>query len=208
MSDPAPTGRLEHLWAGEFGDEYVERNADAERGREGFWTDVVDRLRPASALEVGCNVGGNLRWLAEKLGPENVAGIDVNERALQTLRERLPGVDVRTAVARSLPFENASFDLVFTMGVLIHQPTEDLTAVMAEIVRCSRRWVVCGEYYDEAEVEVPYHGERGALFRRDYGALYVDTFPELRLAATGFLSRGPDSSWDDVTWWAFEKSPG
>lgn len=206
MSD-ASTGRLEQLWAGDFGDDYVQRNADAERGREGFWAEILDRLGPATALEVGCNVGGNLRWLADALGPENVAGIDVNERALGTLRERLPGVDARKAVARALPFEDGSFDLAFTMGVLIHQPTEDLRDVMAEIVRCSQRWVLCGEYYDASEVEVPYHGERGALFRRDYGALYADAFPELRLAATGFLGRGPESSWDDVTWWAFEKKP-
>jgi pseudaminic acid biosynthesis-associated methylase len=206
MADPAQehAARLEALWAGDFGDSYVERNADAAAGREGFWREQLSRLRPGSVLEVGCNVGGNLRWVAELVGPENTAGIDVNDRALEVLRESVPGVDARHASARELPFANACFDLVFTMGVLIHQPHESLDEVMSEIVRCSRRWVLCGEYFSEEEVEVPYRGETGALFKRDFGADYARLCPELRLADRGFLPRG-EGSWDDVTWWLFEK---
>jgi pseudaminic acid biosynthesis-associated methylase len=206
MADPPqePAARLEALWAGEFGDSYVERNAGAARGRDGFWRERLERLRPSSVLEVGCNVGGNLRWVAETVGAKNTAGIDVNERALATLRETLPGVDARLASARELPFPDASFDLVFTMGVLIHQPPESLDEVMSEVVRCSRRWVLCGEYFGDEKVEVPYRGETGALFKRDFGADYTRLFPELRLADRGFLPRG-EGSWDDVTWWLFEK---
>lgn len=196
---------VENLWAGSFGDEYVERNAEANHGRQPFWRETIDRLRPASALEVGCNVGGNLRWVAELLGPGNVTGVDVNEKALGAARATLPGADLRLASALELPFEDGSFDLVFTTGVLIHQSPEDLPAVMAEIVRCSRRHVLCGEYFGEQETEVPYRGERGALFRRDYGALYAWAHPELRLVHREFLARGPESSWDDVTVWVFEK---
>lgn len=199
-----PAAHLEALWAGDFGDSYVERNADAARGRERFWREQLARMGPESVLEVGCNVGGNLRWVAEAVGAQNTTGIDVNERALEALRESVPGVDARKASARELPFPDASFDLVFTMGVLIHQPPESLDPVMSEIVRCSARWVLCGEYFNEEAVEVPYRGETGALFKRDFGADYVRLSPELRLADRGFLARGEDS-WDDVTWWLFEK---
>ena len=102
------------------------RNAAAGEGRRPFWEARTTQFGFASALEVGCNVGGNLRWLAELLGPENVAGVDVNEQALEILRERCPGVDVRLAPARELPFEDGAFDLVFTTGVLIHQPPAEL----------------------------------------------------------------------------------
>ena len=196
--------RLERLWAGEFGDAYVDRNAAADRGRRAFWEEVTSRLEPESVLEVGCNVGGNLMWLAELLGAERVAGVDVNERAVEIARERIPGVDARLGSGRRLPFDDASFDLVLTMGVLIHQGPDELEPMMAEVVRCSRRWVLCGEYYAEEEEEVPYRGETGALFRRDYGAIYERAFPQLRLVDRGFLARGEDSSWDDVTWWIFE----
>jgi pseudaminic acid biosynthesis-associated methylase len=205
MSGTSTRSRLERLWAGEFGDDYVERNSAAERGREAFWKQVIERLEPRNVLEVGCSVGGNLRWIADAIGDSNVSGIDLNEKALRLLRERLPGVDARVGRARELPFEDRSFDLVLTMGVLIHQPPEDLEGVMREIVRCSRSHVLCGEYHGESEVEVPYRGQRGALFRRDYGAIYAELFPELSLVTSGFLQRGADSSWDDVTYWIFEK---
>ena len=95
------------------------------------------------------------------------------------------------APARELPVADRSVDLVFTMGVLIHQPEETLVKVMSEMVRVSRRYVLCGEYYDATTVEVPYRGHEGALFRRDYGGLFEELFPyELQLVRQGFLDDG------------------
>jgi pseudaminic acid biosynthesis-associated methylase len=206
MSDSRPAARLEELWAGEFGDQYVERNKDAEVGRGQFWREQIERLRPSSVLEVGCNIGGNLRWIADQLGPANVAGVDVNERALQLLRERVPGVDARLTAGGELPFGDGTFDLVFTMGVLIHQdPKTQLEPMMREIVRCSRRHVLAGEYAADTLTEVPYRGQEGALFKQDFGALYERLFPQLRLVGKGFLS-ARDGSWDDITYWIFEKT--
>lgn len=205
MSDQREAERLERLWAGEFGDAYRERNADAGQGRQALWTELVGRLGPANALEVGCNIGGNLRWLTGLLGEQNCAAIDISEAALATVRERMPGVDARLAQARDLPFGDGSFDLVFTVGVLIHQPSESLRQVMSEVVRCSRRWVLCVEYADSREVEVPYRGERGALYRRDYGGLYEEWFPELTLVEQTDFPRGEDAAEDEATIWTFEK---
>jgi hypothetical protein len=53
-------------------------------------------------------MGGNLRWIAERLGPRNVAGVDVNEKALELLRERVPGADARLASGADLPFDDAA----------------------------------------------------------------------------------------------------
>jgi spore coat polysaccharide biosynthesis protein SpsF len=74
---------------------------------------------------------------------------------------------------------------------------------MAEMVRTSARWVLMGEYFAADTTEVPYRGHDGALFKRDYGAIFVELFPEWMPAGTGFLSR--DEGWDDVTWWLFER---
>jgi len=195
--------RLEALWSGEFGQAYVERNLDAGAERQPFWAKQVRDLGFESCLEVGCNVGANLQWLAELLGTGNIAGVDVNPGALEVLRDRLPGIEARVGTGASLPFDDESFDLVFTAGVLIHIARDDLEAVMREIVRCARRYVLCGEYHADQPTEVPYRGEEGALFKRDYGALYQALFPELVLVERAFL--GPDQGWDDVTVWVFEK---
>ncbi len=109
-----------------------------------------------------------------------------------------------TRLRRACRFATGAFDLVLTMGVLIHISSEDLPTAMSEIVRCSDRYVLCGEYFAEDETPVDYHGETGALFKRDYGGLYVSTFPELQLVESGFLGR--DEGWDDVTWWLFERA--
>jgi pseudaminic acid biosynthesis-associated methylase len=196
--------RLERLWEGDFGDDYVDRNADVDRYRQPFWSALLASHRPARVLEVGCNLGGNLRWIAEAIGDEHTYGVDVNRKALAELRARLPGVNGVWSPARDLPFRDRWFDLVFTMGVLIHQPEATLPLVMAEMVRCSRRYVLCGEYFAEQTVEVKYRGHEGALFKRNYGGLFGEMFPELRVVESQFLGR--EQGWDDVTVWLFEKS--
>ena len=62
---------------------------------------------------------------------------------------------------------------------------------MDEIVRCSRRYVLCGEYRADDLEEVPYRGQEGALFRHDYGRLYQERFPRLRAGRGGLPGRAP-----------------
>lgn len=196
--------RLEQLWAGEFGNEYLKRNVQAAEGRQPFWRMVLSECPARSVLEVGCNIGGNLGWITQVLRAREVFGIDINLKALTQLRQMLPGTNAVCGTARELPFRDRWFDLVFTIGVLIHQPPEVLSRVMAEIVRCSRRYILCGEYFAEQPMEVPYRGQPGALFKRDFGGLYQQLFSELRLLKSGFLPRH-QGSWDDITYWIFEK---
>jgi len=193
--------RLESLWGGDFGDEYVKRNFDDGTARLPFWREVLETISPASALEVGCNVGGNLRPLAQLLGAEHVAGVDINASALAALAEAEPGIRTELTPAKELPFGDGEFDLVFTTGVLIHQPQETLPEVIDEIVRVAGRYVLCGEYFAEETEEVPYRGHEGALFRGDFGALYAER--GLREIHRRFLPR--DDVWDDLTVWIFEK---
>lgn len=196
--------RLERLWGGEFGDAYTERNRSAGDHRAEFWQMILGEFPSKSVLEVGCNLGGNLRWLAEHLTPQKVYGVDVNLKALAEVHRVLPSVNALHSVARELPFRDRWFDLVITMGVLIHQSQDTLPLVMAEVVRCSRRYVFCGEYFSPELTEVPYHGQPGSLFKRDFGGLYQQLFPELRLVKKGFLPKA--EGWDDVTYWVFEKT--
>lgn len=204
LSATVEARRLEQLWGGEFGDAYVERNRAAGEHRAAFWSALLAEFPARRVLEVGCNLGGNLQHIAGLLPPEQVYGIDVNLKALAELHRAIPTINALYSPARELPFRDRWFDLVFTMGVLIHQPERTLPLVMAEIVRASRRYVLCGEYYAETTTEVPYRGESGALFKRDYGRIYQELFPDLRLLRQGLLSR--DEGWDDVTYWIFERS--
>ncbi|MBV9947649.1 MAG: methyltransferase domain-containing protein [Myxococcales bacterium] len=196
--------RLERLWAGGFGDAYVERNRIPAEQRLPFWRDILAEFPARRVLEVGCNLGGNLAPIAQVIDPTCAFGVDVNQKALQLLRASVPGVNAVSGAARELPFRDRWFDMTFTMGVLIHQSPEALPVVMSEVVRCSSRFVLCGEYYSEEPTVVSYRGEERALFKRDFGALYRELFPELRLRRRGHLTRA--EGWDDVTYWVFERS--
>ncbi len=199
----AEAKRLENLWGGEFGDSYVERNREAGRRRGPFWESILTQFPVNNVLEVGCNVGANLYWIASYLPSKYIYGVDINQKALVEIRKTLPEVNTLWGLARELPFRDRWFDLVFTMGVLIHQPESTLPLVMSEIVRCSRRYILCGEYYSKETIEIPYRGQQKALFKRDYGKIYQELFPELQLCKQGFLGR--EDGWDDVTYWMFEK---
>ena len=195
--------RLELLWQGEFGDAYLERNRAAGENRGPFWTAILEEFPVHRVLEVGCNIGANLRWIATVIPAKNVYGVDINLKALNELRHALPEVNAVWSSARELPFRDGWFGMVLTAGVLIHQPEDTLPLVMAEIFRCSGRYIFCAEYYAEQTTEVFYREQHGALFKRDYGRLYLSMFPELKLHKQSFLGRA--EGWDDVTYWIFEK---
>jgi hypothetical protein len=71
-------------------------------------------------------------------------------------------------------------------------------------LRCSGRFILWCEYYAAATEEVPYHGEHGTLFRRDYGAIYGSLFPNLNVVEGGYLE---GDGWDRATWQLLEKPP-
>lgn len=76
-------------------------------------------------LEIGVGMGADhLEWA--KAGPRTLTGVDLTERAVEHTRRRLSlygfEPNVRTADAERLPFEDASFDIVYSWGVLHHTP--------------------------------------------------------------------------------------
>jgi pseudaminic acid biosynthesis-associated methylase len=202
--DTASTAvRLETLWAGDFGDAYVERNMVEVPERAAFWRGVLDRCPSRNVLEVGCAHGENLRHLAQTLPPHHVWGADLNTRALAEVPRVAPGTNAVWSIARELPFRDRYFDLVFTVGLLIHVPEDTLGLVMQEIIRCSGRWILCGEYHSDETVDINYRNQPGVLVKRDYGRIYQELFPELALREEGYLER--DEGFDRVTYWIFER---
>jgi pseudaminic acid biosynthesis-associated methylase len=195
--------RLEQLWEGEFGDSYVDRNKTVGDNRGSFWKDFLSDFPSKKVLEIGCNLGSNLRWIASTLPPQNVYGVDINLKALRELHTNFQDVNAIWSSARNLPYRDRWFDLVFTMGVLIHQPEDTLPLVMSEVVRCSKRYIMCAEYFSNKTIEVSYRHLRGALFKRNYAKIYLSLFPELQLIKEGFLSK--KEGWDDVNYWVFER---
>jgi spore coat polysaccharide biosynthesis protein SpsF len=202
-------------WRGEFGDAYTARNARTEESlasRVRFFTRVLGAVTLSSApalLEIGCNVGMNLEALDRVRRPARLFGVDLNEHALHSLTGT-PALAGRARVVagegQRLPFADGTVDLAFTCGVLIHVHPDDLLEVCREIVRVSRRYVLCAEYFSPRPEAIEYRGRMDLLFKRDFGGFYLDQWPELRLVDYGFLWKRTE--FDDLNWWLFERTGG
>jgi pseudaminic acid biosynthesis-associated methylase len=197
--------RLERLWNGDFGDQYVARNASAGGGRAPFWAWHMDRFPASRVLEIGCNVGANLRHFVDRVEPASLWGVDINERALAHAREALPSVNLAWAGARELPFRDGFFDLTLSVAVLIHQPTKTLGDAIDELVRCSRRFVTLIEYTAPEVVEVNYRGEVGAFFKRPFGDVVAQRQPGLALVHRQHVTK-QDGFDDGMECFVFTKS--
>jgi len=131
-------------------------------------------------------------------------GVDINDLSLRTLAANEPEVGAVMGAARFLPFREHAFDMVFTIGLLIHQPDSTLPSVMSDIARCSSRWVMFGEYSADESHSIEYRGLSGVLFKRDYVSIFSELCPEFRHVDTEELTMD-DDGFDRVTWGVFER---
>lgn len=199
------------IWRGEFGNGYTERNAPiAEHvaARTTMWARILEATTadpPASMLEVGANIGLNLRALTQ-LTEATLYAVEPNAKARTRLVDDavMPSENAFDGTASALPFADRAVDLVFTSGVLIHIHPDDLPASVAEIHRVARRYIVCVEYFADQPETIPYRGHTEVLFKRDFGSFWLDGFPDLRVLDYGFFWKRL-TGLDNLTWWLFEK---
>jgi len=122
---------------------YDEFAAWYENKRHDGYHAVIDDLefdllreyaRDADVLEVGCGTGLILEKAAEVAS--RAVGVDISDGMLEQARER--GLEVaQVDASESLPFEDESFDLVYSFKVLAH--IEDIDAALQEMARVTRR---------------------------------------------------------------------
>jgi SAM-dependent methyltransferase len=115
--------------------------ADVERTRyalEPFIEDFADfaATRDQAVLEIGVGLGTDLTRFAR--AGARVSGIDLTERSVQSVRRRLAleGLEgsIQVADAEHLPFDDATFDVVYSWGVLHHTPEPELAMSEAQRV--------------------------------------------------------------------------
>ena len=140
--------------------------------------------------------------LARVLGDETtLAGVEPSPypRSLA----QASGLRVVDGSTTSIPFADGEFDLVFTIGVLIHVPPESLEASLRELHRVSRRYLLAAEYFAAEEVAIPYRGRDDLLWKRDFLGAYRALFPKLELVRGGYWDR--EDGFDRSHWWLLEK---
>src|SRR5215204_6142584 len=97
-----------------------------------------EKFRGARLLEIGCGMGTDLLQFAR--GGARCTGIDLTPRSIEITRHRfkLYGAkgDFMISDGERLPFRDASFDVVYSNGVLHHTP--DTAGAIREVHRVLR----------------------------------------------------------------------
>lgn len=187
------------VWKGEFGKEYTDRNEINWQDRLPVFKTILDGLTLNSALEIGCNRGHNLIALSNLLGDDcDIVGIEPNKYAgVLARRDRLTVFD---GSVYDLSFEDGEFDLVFTTGVLIHIPPDNLSAAITEIYRVSSRYILAMEYFSPMDVDISYRGHNELLWKRNFPEIYKAAFPDLVM-----IRKGVYNITGEVHWWLWRK---
>jgi spore coat polysaccharide biosynthesis protein SpsF len=198
----------EEFWAGPFGDEYVARNSGERMiaSNAAMFTDMLDRCPGASSLiELGSNIGQNLRAIRMLRPDMTLDAVEINATAVSVL-ESWGGVN-KVHHGSILDFEpQQQWDIALIKGVLIHIHPDDLRRVYDVLFRASRRYILIAEYYNPTPVEVRYRGHEKRLFKRDFAGEMLDLYPQLAVVDYGFVwRRDPVFAQDDVSWFVLEK---
>jgi len=108
--------------------------------------DVANLWRPVapwtagleSALEVGCNSGRNVEWLATQ-GIRNLVGVDVSADAIALAKtiEMPVGTDVKWLCSDAIPYLKSAptFDLVLSKGFLINVSGKNVLKLISNRAR-------------------------------------------------------------------------
>lgn len=199
----------DEFWAGEFGTEYVDRNAPFSGlvRRIAHFSKILPFTRGVnSILELGAGIGTNLDALHAILPDAKFSGVEINEKAFA----RLAAKDFVSAYHDSILNISldaiGTHDLTFTAGVLIHIDPKHLSEAYKKLYDASRRYILVAEYYSPTPVEIEYRGHRNKLFKRDFAGDLLDQYSDLKLVTYGFrYHRDPIFPSDDISWFLMEK---
>ena len=99
-----------------------------------------------SVLEIGSGPGGNLKMLKDKSNAKSLTGADISQAMINLAKTLVPDVDLVKINGTNLPFEDRSFDYIFTATVLQHNTDETmLKQLVKEICRVSNEKVILFE---------------------------------------------------------------
>ena len=196
------------FWAENYADEYMIKNNQFDReAGVSAWNLMLEKADLIeSILECGCNIGRNIDFLNGARPKASKSIIEISQQAFEFVTRQHQLAHSFNGAIEDAPFADASFDLVFTMGVLIHVHPDHLLKNMEKIFRLSSKYVLMGEYFNRTPIMLEYQGQKDRLFKRDFGKYFIDNFP-VDLVDYGFLwgHYYDDAGFDDIVWWLFEK---
>lgn len=199
----------ERFWADTYAQRYIEKNRDFDTPLAAkAWAQMLRATdgQVGSYLECGCNVGRNIAALKIALPTAFASVVEISRPAFEFVSGTYSLDRSFNGAILDSDFERASFDLVFTMGVLIHINPDQLLENPTKVLDYSRKFILVGEYFNRTPVSLEYQGESDKLYKRDFGKFLLENF-DVKCVDYGFLWSQiyGEAGFDDVTWWLFEK---
>lgn len=199
----------EEFWAGEFGTDYIGRNRSDQllASNLEFFSKALRRAgRISSCVELGANIGMNLRALKLLYPGIGARAVEINPDAARELGDLVGAGNVFTGSIYDWQPEG-QVGLAFIKGVLIHLNPDMLPVAYDRLYHASRSHILVAEYYSSSPVAIPYRGHDDRLFKRDFAGEMLDRFSDLKLIDYGFAyRRDPAFPQDDITWFLMEKA--
>ena len=193
----------EIFWAGDFGNNYVERNLEHSCINNFSKILISNRITINSTLEIGANIGLNLDAIKSIFPKSDTFGIEINEKAFSILTKKHQGWCGSIYEWNS----DKQFELTISRGVLIHQNPDLLPAFYSKLYKHSSKYILIDEYFSPYPTEVRYRGHEGKLFKRDFAKEFWDLYPSARLIDYGFFWKHDSFlKSDDSNWFLFEKN--
>lgn len=151
-------------------------------------------------LEIGCGEGRRLSWLSKNLGAE-VFGIEPSAMAVEQACSR--GIKAQRGTADSLPFENATIDILIFGFCLYLCDRQDLFRIAQEADRVLKpdAWLVINDFFAPKPVRREYHHKLGIYsYKMDYRVLF-DWHPAYACYSHKLNHHGQGSYTDDPQEW-------
>lgn len=131
------------LWASQS-DAVVKEYWDFS-GEVGLRTDwFVKQLHDydfSSIYEVGMFSGRNLYKIQNEFPDVKVGGCDINDEAIRFAKDKLPNAEILYESIYDLD-ESKKWDIVFTMGVLIHIPQDGFELAINKMIAKANNYVI------------------------------------------------------------------
>jgi len=200
--------KQEEFWAGEFGNEYSDRNTieDVVPSRTAMLSRVLAKTHSVtSVFEFGANIGINLAAIRRLLPGVELKALEINQVACEALRAYgwVDEVHLGSILTESFP---GAADLCMTSGLLIHIHPEHLPRAYDALFQTARRYILICEYYNPTPISISYRGHEDRLFKRDFAGEMMDRCRDLVLLDYGFVyHRDPNFPLDDLNWFLMEK---
>jgi len=203
----------EKFWQGTFGDDYISRNISPRllSSNLAFFSNVLKKTRGVSSiLELGANIGMNLRAIKSLLPLASLHSVEINKKAVEELSIWMTesGTQGQIYHAPISEWQPARlYDLVLLKTVLIHIDPNNLIDVYRKIHSACGKYILLCEYYSPSPVSIMYRGHEEKLYKRDFAGELLDQFPDLILRDYGFLYHlDPNFPQDDINWFLIEKA--